>query len=146
MPSNKEKLAFEKKRKAQYLANKNPEQDITETIDSMRSGYTESNWAKMKIRPGRVLGFQMEDKKTYLEIGRIEGGKYYAKEVELHDPTTVSSHMRHDIDATGEVPICQDCLVPIGEPSTPAGRAKYEARKDQYLSDGTFIGDTEESQ
>lgn len=138
MPS-KSKFEFEQKRRAQYKANKNPEVDITDTIESLRSGYTEANWAKMKVRPGRVLGFQMEDKRTYLEIGRISDGKYYAKEVELHDPTTVSSHLHHNVDGTGEVPICTDCEVPVSEPANPKGRAKYEARKELHLSDGTPI-------
>lgn len=143
MPSNS-KLEFERKRKKQYLANKNPEQDITDTINELIDGNTKAQVAKMKLKVGRVLGFDYEGSKTYLEIGRIQDGKYFAKEVELHDPSTVSSHLHHNIDGTGEVPICMDCLVPITEPSNPAGRAKFEARKERYLADGTPIDDIEE--
>lgn len=138
MPSNS-KFEFEQKRKKQYQANKNPEQDITDTINELIEGNTKTQVAKMNLRVGRVLGFDYEGSKTYLEIGRIEDGKYFAKEVELHDPTTVSSHLHHHVDSTGEVAVCLDCEVPITEPSNPKGRAKFEARKERYLEDGTPI-------
>lgn len=132
---------IQKTRKQNYAANKNPEQDITETIEELKAQYDEAAWKRMKVKVGRVLGFNYEGSKTYLEIGRIEDGKYYAKEVELFDPTTVSSHLKHNVDATGEVPYCTDCMVPVSEPSNPAGRAKFEARKERYLSDGTPLDD-----
>lgn len=138
MPSNS-KLEFERKRKKQYRDNKNPEQDITETIQELIDGNTKAQVAKMMLKAGRVLGFDRNGSRTYLEIGRVEGGRYYAKEVELHDPTLVSSHLHHNIDGTGEAPICLDCEVPITEPSTPKGRAAFEARKERYLADGTPI-------
>lgn len=132
-------------RKQNYEANKNPEIDITQEIDELKANYTLGQWAKMKISVGRVLGFDYEGSKTYLEIGRItKDGIYYAKEIELHDPTTVSSHMHHNVDATGEVAYCTDCEVPITEPSNPKGRAKFEERKERHLSDGTPIDEEPE--
>ena len=130
----------EYERKKSYEENKNPEQDITDTINELKAQYTPEEWNKMKVRVGRVLGFNYEGSRTYLEIGRVEdGGKYFAKEIELHDPTTVSSHMHHNVDATGEVPYCTDCEVPVNEPATKLGKQRYEERKDRHLSDGTPI-------
>lgn len=124
--------------KRQYRKNKNPELDISEEIEELKAGYG-ADFDKLGIKVGKVLGFDYEGSKTYLEIGRIEDGKTYAKEVELYDPVQTLSHVHHNVDATGEVPWCTDCEVPVTEPATRAGRAKYETRKERHLSDGTPI-------
>lgn len=140
----KEEAKAEEHRIAAYTANENPEEDITDTIEELKKGYG-ADFDKLNIKPGRVMGFDYEGSKTYLEIGRIEDGRYFAKQVEMHEQNTVASHYRHNVDATEETikeygsPWCQDCEIPVSEAATVEGKKRYENRKERHLSDGTPI-------
>lgn len=122
-------------------------EEITDIINQIKERYTDENFEKMNIKVGKVLTFGTNEDPTVLEITKIKDGRYWAEHIQLHDPTVVSSHLRHNVDATGEVPYCTDCEVPVSYPATKAGRAKYELRKERHLSDGTPIdADPDEDQ
>lgn len=127
-------------------------EEITDIIEQLKSRYTDENFKAMGIKVGKVLTFGKDENTTVLEITKIAKGRYWAKHVELHEKNNVISHYRHNVDATDETikeygsPYCTDCEVPVSEIATPQGKKKFEARKDQYLSDGTFIGDESETE
>lgn len=122
-------------------------EEITDIIEQLKSRYTDENFKKMGIKKGKVLTFGTNEEPVVLEITKISKGRYWAKHIELHEKNTVVSHYRHNVDATDEAlkeygsPYCTDCEVPVSEIATPQGKKKFEARKEQYLSDGTFIGE-----
>lgn len=124
-------------------------EEITDIIEQLKSRYTDENFKKMGIKVGKVLTFGTNENPTILEITKIAKGRYWAKHVQLHEKSSVISHYRHNVDATEEAereygsPYCTDCEVPVSEIATPQGKQKFEARKEQYLSDGTFIGENE---
>ena len=121
-------------------------EEITDIINQLKERYTPANFKKMGIKKGKVLTFGKDENTTVLEITKVSKGRYWAKHIELHEKSTVISHYKHNIDATEEAereygsPYCTDCEVPVSEMATPQGKKKFEARKEQYLSDGTFIG------
>ena len=134
----------ESERIKNYNANPNPEMDITDTIMELKNHNTEAQFKQMNIIPGRVMGFDYEGSKTYIEIGRVENGQYFAKEVEMHAPNTVLSHSHHAVDQSKNPPYCWDCEVPVTEMATVEGKQRYETRKELHFSDGTPIDDIEE--
>lgn len=125
--------------------------EVTDTIEEIKQGKTAEEFKSMKIKKGRTLTFNYEGSMTVLEITRTtRDGRYFAKEIELHEPNTVASHYGHNVDATQEAseqygaPYCTDCEIPVSDKATLEGKRKYQKRKEQYLSDGTFIGDDDE--
>jgi hypothetical protein len=122
-------------------------EDITDIINDLKARYTPENFENMNITVGRTLTFNYEGSPVTLKITEItDDGRYLAEHIDLYEPTAVSSHIHHNVDATGEVPFCTDCEVPVTDPATPQGKAKFEARKERHLSDGTPIEDEPEEQ
>lgn len=122
----------------------NKEIEVTDTIMELKSNNTPAQFKKMRIEVGRVLTFNYEGSITALKIIKIEKGRYWAEEIELHNANTVASHYNHNVDQNATPPFCWDCTVPVTEPATLAGKRKFEARKDRHFSDGTPIDDIDE--
>lgn len=120
-------------------------EEITDIIDELKARYTPENFKKMGIKKGKVLTFGTPEEPVVLEITKVAKGRYWAQHIQLHEKSNVISHYRHNVDATEDPPYCTDCEVPVSEIATPQGKKKFEARKEQYLSDGTFIGDESET-
>lgn len=120
-------------------------EEITDIINQIKERYTPENFEKMNIKKGRTLTFDFEGSPVVMEVTKVAKGRYWAKHVELHNPKFVSSHARHDIDASREmekrhgVPFCNDCELPVSEMSTAIGRARFNMRKETQLQDGTLI-------
>ena len=129
---------------------KTQEEDITDVIADLQKGMGITKFKKAGFKVGRVMTFNYEGSLTTLEITRIEDGKWFAKHVELHEPNTVASHYHHNVNTTEETvreygsPYCSDCEVPVSQPATLEGKKTYETRKENYLPDGTYIGDEDE--
>lgn len=114
-------------------------EEITDIIDELKKRYTPEHFAQMGIKRGKVLKFDYEGSPTIMKITKVAKGRYWAEHIELHSHQAVSSHYDHNVDVTSKPPYCQDCEVPVTEPSTEDGEKKYQDRKDRYLEDGTLI-------
>lgn len=122
----------------------NKEIDVTDTIEELKRNNTPAQFKKMRIEVGRTLTFNYEGSITSIQITKIEDGHYYAREIEMHEQSTVASHYHHKVDQNAEPPFCWDCDVPVTEPATLEGKRKYEARKERHLSDGTPIDEDDD--
>lgn len=114
-------------------------EEITDIINDIKARYTPENFAKMRIKKGKILRFDYEGTPVTLRITRKAGDRYWAEHVELHDQQVVRMHTNHDVELNSKPPFCNDCQVPVTEPATEDGEKKYKDREDRYLSDGTPI-------
>jgi hypothetical protein len=101
-----------------------------------------SQQGMIKLRRGQVLKFNYEGSITAIKITRIDrkNWRIWGEHIALVDQKIVVSHTGHDVTyEEGKTPFCNDCQVPVSEPSTEDGEVKAKEREDNRLSDGTRI-------
>lgn len=125
----------------------------TEEISDMMTpkSYIDRVDGQYVFRKGKVLKFNYEGSITSLKITKIDrkNQRMWAVQINLHDQRIVVSHYGHSVDTTGEAlekygsPWCEDCEIPVTEPSTEDGdRNALDRRDDEernVLSDGTRL-------